>query len=286
MPSSGPGFLSLIPVVAALLTASISASSAADNGLIKVGDATIEYFSQGQGDAVVLLPGGSLTVNYLQGLANALADAGYRAVRINFRGAGKSTGPANGVTLHTLAADVAGVIEALKLGPANVAGHAFGNRVARTLDADRPDIVHSVILLGAGGKIEPKPPAARAMQTIFDPAASQADILAAMQYAVGNPQEVEPAWKIVGPCRAPLAAGMQNEAMKTTPLEDWWAPASTTRYLILQGTNDQIAPPENGELLKQELGARATLVAVPGAGHLMLVTEPKKTADAIVAYLR
>jgi pimeloyl-ACP methyl ester carboxylesterase len=104
-----------------------SQAQTATEGVIKLSDASIEYFSQGQGEAVVLLPGGSLTVGYMEGLAQALADVGYRAVRINFRGAGKSTGSGTGVTLHTLAADVAGVIEALKIGPANVAGHAFGS---------------------------------------------------------------------------------------------------------------------------------------------------------------
>ena len=131
-------------------TAAIAASPGVETGLIKVGDANIQYFSQGQGEVVVLLPGGSLTVGYMEGLAEALADAGYRAVRINFRGAGKSTGPSKGVTLHTLTADVAGVIEALNLQPANVAGHEFGNRVARTLAADRPELVRDVIVFAPG----------------------------------------------------------------------------------------------------------------------------------------
>jgi len=112
----------------------------------------VEYFSQGQGESIVLLPFGGLTVGYMQELANDLANAGYRVVRINFRGSGKSSGPGEGITLHTLAADVAGVIRALKLGRVNIAGHAFGNRVARTLAADYPELVRTVILFAAGGK--------------------------------------------------------------------------------------------------------------------------------------
>jgi pimeloyl-ACP methyl ester carboxylesterase len=46
-------------------------------------------------------------------------------------------------------------------------------------------------------------------------------------------------------------------------------PPGQTKYLILQGADDQIAPPENGVLLQQELGGRATLVNMPGAGHLL-----------------
>ena len=121
--------------------------------MVRLTNSNIEYFSQGEGEPIVLLlPFGGLTVGYLEVLSRDLADAGYRVVRINFRGSGKSTGSGEGITLHTLADDVAGVIQALKLGPTNVAGHAFGNRVARTLAADHPELVHTVILFAAGGK--------------------------------------------------------------------------------------------------------------------------------------
>jgi pimeloyl-ACP methyl ester carboxylesterase len=177
------------------------------------------------------------------------------------------------------------VIQALNLGQVNVAGHAFGNRVARTLAADHPEMVHTVILFAAGGKVPPKPPGAQALATIFDPESTDAEILKEMKYMVGDPSEIQAAWQIIKPCRAPGVAGLQRTAMKNTPLQDWWAPAGTMRYLVVQGTNDQIAPPENGELLKKDLGARVTLVSFPGAGHLLLVTDPKKAADAVVTFL-
>src|SRR6476620_5448007 len=84
--SSRPLHLAVLLIAATILVAStgaLAASPGVETGLIKVGDANIQYFSQGQGEVVVLLPGGSLTVGYMEGLAKALADAGYRAVRIN-----------------------------------------------------------------------------------------------------------------------------------------------------------------------------------------------------------
>jgi len=73
------------------------APSKGKQGIVKLADSSIEYFSRGEGQAIVLLPGGTLTVGYLDGLADALAKAGYRVVGINFRGSGKSTGPSKGV---------------------------------------------------------------------------------------------------------------------------------------------------------------------------------------------
>jgi pimeloyl-ACP methyl ester carboxylesterase len=257
-----------------------------ESGVVKLGDANIQYFSQGEGGAVVLLPGGSLDVRYLEPLADAVAKAGFRAVRINFRGAGKSTGPENGVTLHTLAGDVAGVIEAVKLGPANVGGHAFGNRVARMLDADHPELVRRVILFAAGGKVAPAPAADQALKIIFTPDSTEAEVLKAMRYMVGNPADAQKAWRIIKPCRAPRAAGIEYKAGEATPLKDWWAPPGKASYLVLQGADDQAAPSENGVLLKKELGHRLTLVEIPQAGHLVVVTRPEKVADEVVGFLR
>jgi pimeloyl-ACP methyl ester carboxylesterase len=278
-------------IVGACLSAVSSSAQAStraslvQQGMVKLADSNIEYFSQGQGKPIVLLPFGGLTVGYMDALSQDLADAGYRVVRINFRGSGMSTGSAEGVTLHTLAGDVAGVIQALKLGPTNVAGHAFGNRVARTLAADHPELVRTVILFAAGGKVPPTQNGERALKTIFDPASTDADVLNDMKYMVGNPANIPMAWQIIRPCRAPEVAGIEGTAMKDTPLKDWWAPPGHMKYLVVQGTDDQIAPSKNGELLKQEMGARVSLVTFSGAGHLFLVTRPKETAAAVVSFL-
>ncbi len=243
----------------------------AQEGAVKLASSNIEYFSQGQGETVVLLPGGSLTVGYMEGLSQALADAGYRVVRMNFRGSGKSTGSGEGITLHTLAADVAGVIQALKLAPANVGGHAFGNRVARTLAADHPELVHSVILFAAGGKVPPKPPAAKALVTIFTPTSTEAEVLAAMKYMVGPAENLQMAWRILKPCRAPEAAGIEKTAADNTPLKDWWAPPGQAKYLVLQGTDDQAAPPGKWRTAEARTWSAGHAGAIsrrrPPAGH-------------------
>jgi len=118
-------------------------------GIVTLADSKIQYFSRGEGETIVLLPGGTLRVGYLDGLADSLASEGYRVVGINFRGSGKSTGSSEGVTLQTNADDVVGVVKALKLEPVHIAGNDFGNRVARMFAASYPELTRSVILLSA-----------------------------------------------------------------------------------------------------------------------------------------
>jgi pimeloyl-ACP methyl ester carboxylesterase len=264
----------------------VALAQTVETGLVELTDSKIEYFSRGKGEPIVLLPGGTLTVGYLDGLAAALAKAGHRVVSINFRGSGKSTGPSEGVTLVTMADDLAGVIKALNLGSANVAGNDFGNRVARMVAASHPEVTRSVILLAAGGKVQPAPPAAKALGIIFNPASTEADILAVFPYLVSNPAGSARIWKLFKPSLDPGAAAIEKAAAESTPLDAWWAPPGETKYLILQRAEDQIAPPENGEMLKKELGDRATLVNVPGAAHLMPLEQPATAASHVADFIR
>jgi pimeloyl-ACP methyl ester carboxylesterase len=272
--------------VALLTVASTAHAQSVETGIVKLTDSNIQYFSRGKGESIVLLPGGTLTVGYLDGLADALAKAGYRVVGINFRGSGKSTGSSKGVTLQTMADDVAGVVKKLKLGPVHMAGNDFGNRVARMFAASHPDLTRSVILLAAGGKIQPKPAADHALMVIFNPASTDAEVLAVMPYLVSSPADSARLWEIFKPSRAPGAAGIERAAAESTPLKAWWAPPGKTKYLILQGAADQIAPPENGVELQQELGDRATLVNVPGAAHLLPLEQPETTASHVIGFIR
>jgi pimeloyl-ACP methyl ester carboxylesterase len=272
--------------LALLAFATTTQAQGVKTGLVKLADSSIEYFSRGEGETIVLLPGGTLTVGYLDGLAEALAKAGYRVVGINFRGSGKSTGPSKGVTLRTMANDVAGVIEALKLGPVHMAGNDFGNRVARMFAASHPELTRSVILLAAGGKIQPKPAAARALQVVFNPASTDAEVVAVMPYLVSNPADSARVWGLFKPSRDPAAGGIEFAAAEATPLKAWWAPPGQTKYLILQGADDQIAPPENGMLLQKELGERAMIVNVPGAAHLLPLEQPETAASRMIRFIR
>ena len=72
------------------------------------------------------------------------------------RGAGKSTGLKEGITLHDLANDVALTVANAQDGQAIIVGHAFGNWVARMTAADHPELVRGVVIAAAASKDYPK----------------------------------------------------------------------------------------------------------------------------------
>src|SRR3954462_7344895 len=120
----------------------------AERKLVKRGSTDIEYYAQGSGPLLVLLPSLGRGAEDFDAIRLRLATA-CRVVAPQPGGGGASRGLMAGVTLHDYAGDVALVIENEGGGPAVIAGHAFGNFVARTTATDRPDLVRAVALLAA-----------------------------------------------------------------------------------------------------------------------------------------
>jgi pimeloyl-ACP methyl ester carboxylesterase len=74
-------------------------------------------------------------------------------------------------------------------------------------------------------------------------------------------------------------------AAAATDVADWWT-AGSAEVLIVQGLEDVSAPPENGRLLKGEIGDRAILIELKGVGHAVPVEDPDGVANVLIDYLR
>lgn len=243
--------------------------------------ATIHVRSSGFGPPLVLLPGLGRPASDLDPLAAHLVQAGYAAVQPDPRGSGGSHGTLEGLTLHDLAADVAAVVAAAGGAPVTVIGQGFGNRVARTLAADRPDLAGTVVLLGCSGKVQPAPEVAEAIRLAQAPGTPDGIRAHAVRLAWFAPERDISVW-MDGWSQPVMKAYLAAAA--ATDVAAWWT-AGQARVLILQGQLDVAAPLENGRQLKAEIGERADLVELPGIGHAIGVEAPGAVADAILAYL-
>src|SRR5207247_434295 len=115
--------------------------SAPSRELVQLADASIDLIAEGAGPAIVLLPSSLRDSEDFDLLASLITAAGFRVLRPQPRGMGRSSPPPPGMTLATLAADVAGIIERKADGPAVVVGHAYGHWVARLTDLLHPEQV-------------------------------------------------------------------------------------------------------------------------------------------------
>jgi pimeloyl-ACP methyl ester carboxylesterase len=242
-------------------------------------NASIHVRTAGSGPALLLLPGLGRPAGDLDPMARLLIEAGHRVIQPDPRGSGGSSGQLDGLTLHDLADDVAAVIEGVDEASITIIGHAFGNRIARAVAASRPDLVSTVILLGCSGKVQPNPEIAEAIRL------AQAEDTDAATRARAD------AWFAPGRDTSIWMDGWSQPVMKAylaaaaaTDTASWWT-AGQARVLIIQGLADVSAPPENGRLLKREIGNRATLIELPGIGHALAVEDPVAVAAVIVAQL-
>jgi pimeloyl-ACP methyl ester carboxylesterase len=249
---------------------------------IEVSGATLECTLCGSGTPVVLLANAGCSTGYFDDLARVLAAGGLQAICVNMRGTGESRGSLDGITVHDLAADVAGVLEALDCGPAHLVGHAFGNRVARCLAADRPSLVRSVTLLAAGGLIAPSYPLGTDFRKATEVKMNGSDCVTGLGARWLSPAsdpkilaQVE-CWPAVFLAHLATGQGM--------PLDDWWG-ARTAPLLVIQGLDDEAAPPGNGHALREQFGERVRLIDLPRAGHFLVLEQPEAVTRAVAEFV-
>lgn len=242
--------------------------------------------AEGAGPLVVLLPSRGRDSEDYDEVASGIAKSGYRVLRPQPRGTCRSAGPMTGITLHDLARDVAAVIAHAGGVPAVVAGHAFGNWVARMTAADHPRLVRGVAILAAASKSYPGFAGAQrlvdAVKKAGDPALAEAGRLKYLRAAFFAPGHDASAW-LKG--WYPEVNESQFAAGRATRQEEWWG-AGTAPLLDLQAALDPFKPRETTNELKDEFGERVTIAVIPDASHALIPEQPAAVVTAMVGWMR
>ncbi|HDS0949032.1 TPA: alpha/beta hydrolase [Stenotrophomonas maltophilia] len=104
----------------------------------------------GTGRPVILIHGWPLSAEAWKAQVPILRDAGYRVISYDRRGFGRSEKPADGHDYDTLAADLAGIIEARDLRDVSLVGFSMGGgEVARYIANHGQQRLHSVVFAAA-----------------------------------------------------------------------------------------------------------------------------------------
>jgi pimeloyl-ACP methyl ester carboxylesterase len=250
--------------------------------LVTAGAVRIDVIIDGSGPLLVMLPSSSRDSEDFDAVAAMFAAAGLRVLRPQPRGMGRSTGPLEKLTLHDYAHDVAAVIEAQHAGPAVVLGHAFGQWVARTLAADRPDLVRGVVLAAAAARAI-RPELRAALAKCVDADLPEAERRAALRIAFFAPGHEPPANWLSGWHMA--ASKSQHAASAATPQAEWWT-AGSAPVLDLQGARDPWRPRDTEGDFRRDLGAhRVTVQVIEDCSHAMFPEQPEAVVRAVLAWV-
>ena len=250
--------------------------------VVRRDNVTVEVIAEGRGPLIVMLPSLGRDSEEFDPAAARIASAGFRVLRPQPRGYGKSTGPMEKVTLHDFARDVAAVIEHENVGPAVIAGHAFGHFVAKMTAVDFPKLVRGVILIGAAQK-NPDPEVQRSVTIATDPSQPEAERLKHLKVVFFAPGNDARLWLTGFHANVRAAEIIARDA---TPQKEYYS-AGTAPLLDIQGEDDPYKPPSARNELVEEFGAnRVTVVRVPNAAHAIIVEQPRAVADAVIAWVR
>ncbi|MDH4068635.1 MAG: alpha/beta hydrolase, partial [Dehalococcoidia bacterium] len=244
--------------------------------IAEVGDINLYYETHGKGKPLVLIMGYTLRGDHWRDMQNKLARE-YRVIVFDNRGTGRSDKPEMPYTASMMAGDVAGLLDVLDIGAANVLGYSMGGMIAQEFVLNYPNRANSV-MLGATFYGGPKSvlPSPEAMAFFLNP---EIDKLSAEDIARGlvpmlwntefvqnNPAVIE---RFVATCckypTPPQAVKSHQSVLMTFNSYDR-LPNIKIPTLVITGTEDRSMPYENSKLLASRI-PNAELATIENEGH-------------------
>ena len=120
----------------------------------RVGDIDMYYELDGTGEPVVLIGGLANDITESERLIAWLAQ-GNRVLAFDNRGAGRTDKPDIPYSIEMMAADTAGLMDALDIRRATIVGISMGGRIAMELALEHPDLVARLVLVSSSAVARP-----------------------------------------------------------------------------------------------------------------------------------
>ena len=255
------------------------------------------YETHGAGEPLVLISGLGYSSWQWHRMVPFLAEH-FMVVTFDNRGVGQSDKPAGPYTAQLLAADTVGLLDALGIEKAIVAGHSMGGFIAQALALDFPQRVAKLILCSTNfGGPRHVPVTAEAMKVLTDVTSDALTrfknglaVSTAPGWPEQNPEMIEEwiKWRVANPIepvhyQAQLAIGL-GLLPEAAAFENK-LPEISVPTLILFGAHDKVVPPANADLLAKQIAGSQTRI-LPDAGHFFPIEVPEAAAHVIIQFAK
>lgn len=110
----------------------------------------------GEQPTIILMHGLTANAHAFDGLIAAGLSPAFRVIAVDLRGRGESDAPESGYTMKEHAADIIGLMDALQIDKAILAGHSFGGFLALYIAEFFPGRVDKLIMMDAAANMHPK----------------------------------------------------------------------------------------------------------------------------------
>lgn len=256
--------------------------------LITVNGLALNYTLEGPSGAPVVAFSNSLgtTMAMWDALVPALRGR-YRCLRYDTRGHGRSMTRDAVATIADLAADLAGLLDALGIAQVHVVGLSLGGMTAQALAAASPDRVASLTLM-ATSAFMPSEQSWNERAAIVRAEGMAPLVEATMgrwftaDFAASAPERiarVREAFLVNDPAGYAVACAAIGQMDLRPDLA-----AITAPTLVIAGRDDSATPVAMAQEICDRI-AQAELVILPRAAHLLAVERPEATAAYLLAFL-
>lgn len=273
--------------------------------IAKVGSVDLYYEEHGTGDPLLLIMGLAADSQAWMFQIPDFAKQ-YRVIAFDNRGVGRSSKPAGPYTIHEMADDTLGLLDALKIDKAHVVGVSMGGMIAQELVLRNPDRVRALVLactypepdadiertrtftveqfggsVDASGGIHVDLKALNPMMflqqllpNVFNQSFIEKELPKLMQIFSGALQYGFSMEAILGQ----VGAVMTHKA--TDRLHGIKSPT-----LVITGDADRLVPPASSDILAREI-PNAKLVKIAGGSHGFNFETPQLFNDAVLDFLK
>ena len=256
---------------------------------VEVDGLRVAYQRRGDGPPLVLLHGAVSDSRVWRVELESFADD-YTVVAWDAPGCGESSDPPEGYGMADYARCLAGLIEAIDLGPAHLLGHSWGSGLALELAHRRPELVNTLVLVGAyagwAGSLPPEE-----IQRRLDFAHQLADSIPSgfdprsMPGLFSDAMPSDRAAELAGIMSdiRPAGTRIMAEAFAASDQHDILGSIDTPALLVY-GDQDLRSPVEVGEALHEAL-SHSTLTVLPGLGHVCYLEDAARFEEAVRSFL-
>jgi pimeloyl-ACP methyl ester carboxylesterase len=246
--------------------------------------AGIHYFIHEGGDLfrppVILIHGAG--GNYLYWPSELRRLSGYRIYTLDLPGHGRSTN----VGLQSIRDYASGVVtfmDLVGLSRAVIVGHSMGGAIALILGLDHAERVVGLGLIGTGARLRVAPPV---LSYTANPATFSLAVELINDWAFGP--QADPHLKAVAARRmAETRPAVLHGDLLACDAFDIMDRLSEIHFptLVLCGTEDKLTPLTFSNTLASKIPG-AALQTVDGAGHMVMLEEPRRVAGALTVFLK
>lgn len=206
---------------------------------------------------------------------------GRRVIAVDLPGHGEAP-PPGATAIGAYAVAVAGMLDALGIARAVLAGHSMGGAVALALALDAPGRVAGLVLVGTGARLRVAP---AMLALCADPSRAReaAGAMAGASFGAGATEAEREALAAEVAAQRP---GVLHGDLSACDAFDVIPRLAEVRAsaLVVVGTDDRLTPPRYAAALRAALPGER-LLEVPGAGHMVALEAAPEVTAAVAAFL-